>query len=156
MKNFYITTTLPYVNGKPHIGFALEVVQADVIARFHSLLGEEVVFNIGTDEHGTKILEKANEEGVTPQEFCDRMSVHFRNLKALLDLSYTNFIRTKDAHHMLAAKDFWKRCREKGDIYKKNYKTKYCIGCELEKTDSDLTDGKCPEHPNREIETVEE
>lgn len=156
MKNFYITTTLPYVNGKPHIGFALEVVQADVIARFHSLLGEEVVFNIGTDEHGTKILEKANEEGVTPQEFCDRMSVHFRNLKELLDISYTNFIRTTDAHHMLAAQEFWKRCREKGDIYKKNYKTKYCIGCELEKTDSDLTDGKCPEHPNREIETVEE
>lgn len=156
MKNFYITTTLPYVNGKPHIGFALEVVQADVIARFHSLLGEEVVFNIGTDEHGTKILEKANEEGVTPQEFCDRMSVHFRNLKELLDISYTNFIRTTDAHHMLAAQEFWKRCRENGDIYKKNYKTKYCIGCELEKTDSDLTDGKCPEHPNREIETVEE
>ncbi len=156
MKNFYITTTLPYVNGKPHIGFALEVVQADVIARFHSLLGEEVVFNIGTDEHGTKILEKANEEGVTPQEFCDRMSVHFRNLKELLDISYTNFIRTTDAHHMLAAQEFWKRCREKGDIYKKNYRTKYCIGCELEKTDSDLTDGKCPEHPNREIETVEE
>jgi len=156
MKNFYITTTLPYVNGKPHIGFALEVVQADVIARFHSLLGEEVVFNIGTDEHGTKILEKANEEGVTPQEFCDRMSVHFRNLRELLDISYTNFIRTTDAHHMLAAQEFWKRCRENGDIYKKNYKTKYCIGCELEKTDSDLTDGKCPEHPNREIETVEE
>lgn len=156
MKNFYITTTLPYVNGKPHIGFALEVVQADVIARFHSLLGEEVVFNIGTDEHGTKILEKANEEGVTPQEFCDRMSVHFRNLKELLDISYTNFIRTTDARHMLAAQEFWKRCRENGDIYKKNYRTKYCIGCELEKTDSDLTDGKCPEHPNREMETVEE
>lgn len=156
MKNFYITTTLPYVNGKPHIGFALEVVQADVIARFRSLLGEGVVFNIGTDEHGTKILEKANEEGVTPQEFCDRMSVHFRGLKELLDISYTNFIRTTDAHHVLAAQEFWKRCRENGDIYKKNYKTKYCIGCELEKTDSDLVDGKCPEHSNREMETVEE
>lgn len=156
MKNFYITTTLPYVNGRPHIGFALEVVQADVIARFHSLLGEEVVFNIGTDEHGTKIWEKAKEEGVTPQEFCDRMSEHFRNLKSLLDIGYTNFIRTTDEYHMKAAQVFWKRCEARGDIYKKNYRAKYCVGCELEKTDSDLVHGKCPEHPNREIEIVEE
>ena len=154
--NFYITTTLPYVNGRPHIGFALEVVQADVIARFHSLLGEEVVFNIGTDEHGTKIWEKAKEEGVTPQEFCDRMSEHFRNLKSLLDIGYTNFIRTTDEYHMKAAQAFWKRCEVRGDIYKKNYRAKYCVGCELEKTDSDLIHGKCPEHPNREIEIVEE
>lgn len=156
MKNFYITTTLPYVNGRPHIGFALEAVQADVIARFHAALGEEVVFNIGTDEHGTKIWEKAKEEGVTPQEFCDRMSEHFRNLKTLLDISYTNFIRTTDAYHVKAAQAFWKRCEVRGDIYKKNYRAKYCVGCELEKTDSDLVNGKCPEHPNREIEIVEE
>lgn len=156
MSRFYITTTLPYVNGKPHIGFALEVVQADVMARFHAALGEEVVFNIGTDEHGTKIWEKAKEEGITPQEFCDRMSEHFRNLKPLLDISYTNFIRTTDEYHVKAAQTFWKRCREDGDIYKKNYRAKYCVGCELEKTDSDLVYGKCPEHPNRELEIVEE
>ena len=156
MSRFYITTTLPYVNGKPHIGFALEVVQADVIARFRSLLGEDVVFNIGTDEHGTKIWEKAKEEGVTPQEFCDRMSEHFRNLKSLLDIGYTNFIRTTDEYHVKAAQAFWKRCEARGDIYKKNYRAKYCVGCELEKTDSDLVNGKCPEHPNREIEIVEE
>ena len=156
MSRFYITTTLPYVNGKPHIGFALEAVQADVIARFHAALGEDVVFNIGTDEHGTKIWEKAKEEGVTPQEFCDRMSEHFRSLKSLLDISYTNFIRTTDAYHVKAAQAFWKRCEARGDIYKKNYRAKYCVGCELEKTDSDLVNGKCPEHPNREIEIVEE
>ncbi len=156
MSRFYITTTLPYVNGKPHIGFALEVVQADVIARFHAALGEEVVFNIGTDEHGTKIWEKAKEEGVTPQEFCDRMSEHFRNLKTLLDIGYTNFIRTTDEYHVKAAQAFWRRCEARGDIYKKNYRAKYCVGCELEKTDSDLVNGKCPEHPNREIEIVEE
>lgn len=156
MSRFYITTTLPYVNGKPHIGFALEVVQADVIARFHAVLGEEVVFNIGTDEHGTKIWEKAKEEGVTPQEFCDRMSEHFRNLKTLLDIGYTNFIRTTDEYHVKAAQAFWRRCEARGDIYKKNYRAKYCVGCELEKTDSDLVNGKCPEHPNREIEIVEE
>ena len=156
MSRFYITTTLPYVNGKPHIGFALEAVQADVMARFHAALGEDVVFNIGTDEHGTKIWEKAKEEGVTPQEFCDRMSEHFRSLKSLLDISYTNFIRTTDAYHVKAAQAFWKRCEARGDIYKKNYRAKYCVGCELEKTDSDLVNGKCPEHPNREIEIVEE
>lgn len=154
--NFYITTTLPYVNGRPHIGFALEVVQADVMARFHAAIGEEVIFNIGTDEHGTKIWEKAKEEGITPQEFCDRMSEHFRNLKSLLDINYTNFIRTTDEYHVKAAQEFWKRCEARGDIYKKNYRAKYCVGCELEKTDSDLVNGKCPEHPNREIEIVEE
>ncbi|QQS15590.1 MAG: methionine--tRNA ligase [Candidatus Moraniibacteriota bacterium] len=156
MSRFYITTTLPYVNGKPHIGFALEAVQADVVARFHAALGEDVVFNVGTDEHGTKIWEKAKEEGVTPQEFCDRMSEHFRNLKSLLDISYTNFIRTTDDYHVKAAQEFWKLCEERGDIYKKNYRAKYCVGCELEKTDSDLVNGKCPEHPNREVEIVEE
>lgn len=156
MSRFYITTTLPYVNGKPHIGFALEVVQADVIARFHAVLGEEVVFNIGTDEHGTKIWEKAKEEGITPQEFCDRMSEHFRNLKTLLDIGYTNFIRTTDEYHVKAAQAFWRWCEARGDIYKKNYRAKYCVGCELEKTDSDLVNGKCPEHPNRELEIVEE
>ena len=156
MSRFYITTTLPYVNGRPHIGFALEAVQADVIARFHSALGEETVFNIGTDEHGTKIFEKAKEEGITPQEFCDRMSEHFRALKPLLDIGYTNFVRTTDEYHVKAAQAFWVRCAERGDIYKKNYRAKYCVGCELEKTDSDLVDGKCPEHPNRDIEIVEE
>lgn len=155
-KPFYITTTLPYVNGLPHIGFALEVVQADVIARYQTILGNEVVFNIGTDEHGVKIYEEAEKRGMTPQAFCDEMSEHFRSLKSLLDISYTNFIRTTDAHHIMAAQEFWRRCLTNGDIYKKQYGMKYCVGCELEKTDSELTDGKCPDHPNREIEIVEE
>jgi len=156
MKNFYITTTLPYVNGKPHIGFALEIVEADVIARFHRLQGEEVCFNTGTDEHGKKILQEAEAAGKTAQEYCDEMSAHFRLLKELLNVSWTNFIRTTDAHHVLAAQEFWRRCLANGDIYKKQYKTKYCVGCELEKTDSELTDGRCPIHPNREIELIEE
>lgn len=155
-KNFYITTTLPYVNAKPHIGFALEIVEADAIARFHRLLGEEVVFNTGVDEHGTKIYEKAKELGKTPQEYCDDMAEHFREIKALLNLSYTNFTRTTDVHHVAAAQEFWKRCAASGDIYKKEYKIKYCVGCELEKTDSDLVDGKCPDHPNMELSIIEE
>lgn len=153
---FYITTTLPYVNGKPHIGFALEAVQADVLARTAALRGEEVVFNTGTDEHGQKILRKAEEEGVTPQEFCDRMSEPFRALKDTLGICYTHFIRTTDPHHVSAAQEFWRRCETRGDIYKKQYQTKYCVGCEMEKTDSDLDRGVCPDHPTLAIETVEE
>jgi methionyl-tRNA synthetase len=84
------------------------------------------------------------------------MSEHFRSLDVLLHISYTNFIRTTDAHHTLAAQEFWRRCLANGDIYKKQYEMKYCVGCELEKTDSELVDGKCPDHPNRDIEIVEE
>jgi methionyl-tRNA synthetase len=156
MSRFYITTTLPYVNAKPHIGHALEFVEADAIARFHRLLGEEVVFNTGTDEHGTKIYEKAKELGKTPQEYCDEMVEHFRDIKTLLDISYTHFIRTTDEHHVRAAQEFWRRCQANGDIYKKHYQIKYCVGCELEKTDSDLVDGRCPLHPNAELQIIEE
>jgi methionyl-tRNA synthetase len=153
---FYITTTLPYVNGKPHVGYALEIIQADVIARFHRLAGDEVVFNVGTDEHGQKIYQKAAELGKTPQEYCDEMAEHFRALRDMLGVSFTNFIRTTDAHHIAAAQEFWKRCADNGDIYKKQYQVKYCVGCELEKTDSDLDHGKCPDHPNMELTLIDE
>ena len=156
MSIFYITTTLPYVNGKPHVGFALEIVEADAIARYQSLLGKEVTFNTGTDEHGKKIFDEAKEKGMTPQAYCDEVSAHFRALRELLNLSWTNFIRTTDEHHVRAAQEFWKRCDANGDIYKRHYQAKYCVGCELEKTDSELSDGKCPIHPSREIELIEE
>ncbi len=153
---YYITTTLPYVNADPHIGFALEIIQADVLARYHKLLGEEVIFNFGTDEHGQKIYQKAQELGRDPQEYCDEYAKKFDALKKALNLSYTNFIRTTDPKHIEAAREFWKLCDKNGDIYKKTYKTKYCVGCELEKTDSELVDGKCPLHPNRDLEIIEE
>jgi methionyl-tRNA synthetase len=156
MSRFYITTTLPYVNAKPHIGFALEIIEADAIARFHRLIGEDVVFNTGTDEHGTKIYEKAQELGQEPQAYCDEMAAHFREIKTLLHLSCTNFIRTTDVQHVVAAQEFWRRCAANGDIYKKQYAVKYCVGCELEKTDSDLVDGKCPDHPKMELQLIEE
>ena len=155
-KPFYITTTLPYVNGRPHLGYALEVVQADVLARVARESGSEVVFNIGTDEHGQKIYQKAIEAGVTPQAYCDGMVGAFREVRETLDVSYTHFIRTTDASHVAAAQEFWKRCAANGDIYKKQYQTKYCIGCEMEKTDSDLDYGVCPDHPKMAIELVEE
>jgi len=155
-KPFYITTTLPYVNGKPHVGYALEAVQADVLARQARLRGDEVVFNIGTDEHGQKILEKAQEAGMAPQAYCDEMAEYFRALKDTLDISYTHFVRTTDEQHQKTAQEFWRRSHAAGDIYKKQYQTKYCVGCELEKTDSDLDHGKCPDHPHMEIVVREE
>ncbi len=155
-KKYYLTTTLPYVNADPHIGFALEIVQADTLARYHRLLGKEVIFNFGTDEHGQKIYQKALDAGRDPQEYCDEYAKKFDALKKALNLSYTNFIRTTDPKHIEAAQEFWKLCDKAGDIYKKTYKTKYCVGCELEKTDSELVDGRCPLHPNQELEIIEE
>lgn len=156
MRSFYITTTLPYVNAEPHIGFALEIVTADAIARYHRLIGDEVVFNTGTDEHGQKIYQKALDQNKTPQEYVDEYAKKFANLKEALNLSYTHFIRTTDKHHEKAAQEFWQRCVANGDIYKAKYQTKYCVGCELEKTGSELISGRCPFHPNKELEIREE
>lgn len=155
-KSIYITTTLPYVNSDPHIGFALEIVQADILARYYREKGYNVFFNTGTDEHGQKIFEKAKELGEDTQAYTDRFAKKFDALKQSLNLSYNNFIRTTDEHHKAAAQVFWKKCLDAGDIYKKNYKVKYCVGCELEKTDSELVDGKCSIHPNKELEIREE
>jgi methionyl-tRNA synthetase len=152
MKPFYITTTIPYVNAAPHIGFALEITQADVIARYKRLTGYEVFFNFGSDEHGQKIWQNATEAGVDPQAYTDEYAAKFKALKERLNLTYDVFIRTTDAKHKAAAQEMWKRCAAKGDIYKKNYEVKYCIGCELEKTDSELVDGKCPLHTNKPLE----
>lgn len=154
---YYITTTLPYVNAEPHIGFALEIVQADALARFHEeILKEKTIFNFGTDEHGQKIYKKAIEAKKDPQEYTDEYAKKFDALKKALNLSYNHFIRTTDPHHLTAAQEFWRLCLANDDIYKKFYKIKYCVGCELEKTDSELVDGKCPIHPNLEIEVIEE
>ncbi len=155
-KAFYITTTLPYVNADPHIGFAMEIIRADTIARVKRYLGYDVFFNTGTDEHGSKLYEGAIKENLTPQQYVDKYSENFKKLKEALNLSYDAFIRTTDEKHILAAQKIWNICFENGDIYKKNYKTKYCIGCELEKTDSELVDGKCPDHINKNIEERDE
>lgn len=155
-KSFYLTTTLPYVNSKPHVGFALEIIQADTIARYHASLGEEIFFNTGTDEHGKKIYEKAIEEGKDPQKYTDEYAAKFDGLKKSLNLSYNHFIRTTNPHHKQAAQELWKRCLANGYIEKGVYTAKYCVGCELEKTDSDLVEGKCPLHPNKDIELIKE
>lgn len=154
---FYVTTTLPYVNSEPHIGFAAEVIRADIIVRYQKMIGKDVFFNTGTDEHGQKIYQKALSLGKDPQAYVDEWAEKFQSLKELLNLwAGLNFVRTTDAHHVSSAQEFWRRCEVAGDIYKKNYKVKYCVGCELEKTESELEGGKCPLHPNLELEIREE
>ena len=160
-KLFYITTTLAYVNAEAHMGHALEFIRADVIARYKKLEGFEVFFNTGSDEHGQKLYQKALEEGKTPKEFTSFYADKFKKLMGLLGITEEegitrNFIRTTDENHIKSAQEFWKICDKNGFIYKKNYQVKYCVGCELEKTDSDLVDGKCPDHPNSELEIREE
>jgi methionyl-tRNA synthetase len=156
-KNFYITTTLPYVNSDPHIGHAMEFIRADVIARAKHLQGFEVFFNTGTDEHGQKLFNEAKKAGKEVKEFVDEYAERFKGLIKLLQMTpEVHFIRTTDTHHEKSAQEFWKLCDKNGYIYKKAYKVKYCVGCELEKTDSELENGKCPIHPNLEIELIDE
>jgi methionyl-tRNA synthetase len=157
-KPFYITTTLPYVNSDPHIGFAMEIIRADVVARYKVSRGFDVFFNTGTDEHGLKIYRKAKEAGKEPQAYVDEYAEKFKNLKGALGLwDGLNFIRTTDPYHIKAAQEFWKVCDKNGYIYKKNYKVKYCVGCEMEKTASELGEnGRCLLHPNLDIEEIAE
>jgi methionyl-tRNA synthetase len=157
MKAFYITTTLPYVNAEPHLGHAMELIHADIIARWKRLNGFDVFFNTGTDEHGQKIWQKALETGKNPQEYVDECAENFKNLISLLDISDDiKFTRTTDEGHKKSAQEMWKLCEAAGDIYKKDYTIKYCVGCELEKTDSEIEDGHCPIHPNLSLEIREE
>ncbi|RJR13583.1 methionine--tRNA ligase [Candidatus Parcubacteria bacterium] len=156
-KAFYLTTTLPYVNADPHIGFALELVQADIITRYHALQGDEIFFNTGTDEHGLKIFRKAEESNKDTQTYTDEYAAKFRELKSTLNLyPELHFIRTTDPKHKKAAQEMWKRCEAAGDIYKKKYKGLYCVGDEAFLKESDLVDGKCPNHPTMEPMEVEE
>jgi len=153
----YITTTLPYVNAEPHVGFAMELVRADIINRFKKLMGHEVFFNTGTDEHGIKIYKRAQEEGKDIKDFVDENAAKFKSLIELLHIDKDiHFLRTTDESHIRAAQEFWKRCAQGGFICKGKYSVKYCTGCELEKTDSELENGHCVLHPNIPIEFIDE
>lgn len=153
----YITTTLPYVNTELHIGHALEFVQADTIARyFRKKLGKEkVFFNVGADEHGQKIFEVAQKEGLEIQEFVDKYADRLKDFCKLFFVEYDNFYKTSSPEHHEAAKKFWNICNDKGDIYKKKYSGLYCVGCEKFMTEKELVDGKCPDH-NAKPELKEE
>lgn len=156
-KTLYLTTTLPYINAPLHTGHALEFIRADSIVRYKKLLGYDVYFNTGTDEHGVKIFEKAKGEGMLVQDFLDKNFKIFKEqIKIFGLIDDINFIRTTDEKHIKIAQSFWKRVQDNGYIYKKNYSAKYCAGCESEKTDSDIEDGKCKDHLNMDLKIIEE
>ncbi len=157
-KSFYITTTLPYVNAEPHVGFAMEIIRADVIARYKKQEGFDVFFNTGTDEHGKKLWESAKKEGKEIEVYLDEYAEKFRGLKDLLNISEdVHFVRTTDSNHVVAAQEFWARCKDNGYIYKKTYQAKYCVGCELNKTDSELNEhGECLIHIGTPVELIDE
>lgn len=138
-KKFYITTSIPYVNAAPHIGFALEAIQADVLARYHRNKGEDTFFLTGVDEHGVKIVRAAEAAGKAPQEFVDEISEKFRMLKTTLNLSMDDFIRTSDRErHWPGAQKLWLKLTEAGKVYKKKYRGFYCVGHEAFITEKDL------------------
>ena len=156
-KKFYVATTIPYANGPAHLGFALEVVEADVLARWNRIQGKDVFFLTGTDEHGTKNYQTAKKQGLSAKEFVDKNSKSFQELIKELNISNDNFLRTTDQKmHWPGVIEIWNKLLEKGDIYKKKYSGTYCPGCERFVTEKDLIEGKCPDHPKLEIETIEE
>lgn len=156
MNKFYITTSIAYTNAKPHIGYALELVQADTLARYHRSKGQDVFFLTGTDDHGIKIYRSAQEKKISPKEFVDENIKAFRKLTQKLNISNDGFISTSDdAAHMAGAQKLWTKLIESGDIYKKSYEGMYCAGCEAFLTQRDLVDGKCPNH-NKEPEILKE
>lgn len=154
-KKFYITTALPYASGKSHIGNVYEDVLADSIARYKRQDGYDVHFQVGLDEHGLKIETKAKEAGITPQEYVDNISVGFRGMLDLLNISYDNLVRTTDPEHCRKVEKIFNKLYEQGDIYKGEYSGWYCTPCESFFTESQLVDGKCPDC-GREVQKAQE
>src|SRR3989339_1373726 len=143
---YYITAAIPYVNGKPHIGHALEFVQTDVISRYHRLMRKEVIYLSGADENGLKMVQAAERENLPVQEFCDRNAQKFIEIFKKLNTTLDFFQRASSKIHKKGSQELWKLCEKNGDIYKKKYKGLYCVGCETFYTKDELVDGKCPEH----------
>ena len=154
-EKYYITTAIAYTSGKPHIGNNYEVVLADSIARYKRAEGYDVYFQTGTDEHGQKIELKANEAGVTPKEFVDRVAGQIKDMCDLLNISYDHFIRTTDDYHEKQVQKIFKKLYDQGDIYKGSYEGLYCTPCESFWTESQLVDGKCPDC-GREVKPAKE
>ena len=144
-ENYYISTAIAYASGKPHIGNTYEIVLADSIARFRRMQGYQVYFQTGTDEHGQKIENKAEEKGCTPQQYVDDVAAEIHRIWDLMNTSYDKFIRTTDAYHVRQVQKIFKKFYEQGDIYKDCYEGMYCTPCESFWTDSQLVDGKCPD-----------
>ena len=158
MNKKFITTTLPYANSVPHIGHAFEFIIGDAISRyFRNKLGKEnVIFNVGLDEHGKKIHDASILAGVTPIQYLDQLEIKWRTFCHKFDIKFDSFYRTSDYPHYSRVQQFWVQLHKRGLIYEKEYTSSYCVGCESFKLDKDLVDGKCPDHPTIEITTVSE
>jgi len=156
MEKYYLTTAIPYVNAAPHLGHALEFVQADVIARYQKSLGKDVQLTTGADENSLKNVHAAEAKGITPAELCEKNAALFKAMAEKMMLSFTNFQRTSIAkEHWPGVQRLWELCDKAGDIYKKKYRGLYCVGCESFYEESELPDGVCPEHGTKP-EIVEE
>lgn len=157
MNKFYITTAIPYVNAAPHIGHALEFIQADVIARYHRLLNDETCLLSGGDENALKNVQAAQNAGKDIQTFIDENSDLFKNLAEKLNVQFDVFQKGSSEQHHKASQELWKKCFENGDIYKKEYSGLYCVGCELFYTPDELDEnGECFEHPGKKLEKITE
>jgi methionyl-tRNA synthetase len=155
MNRFYITTPIYYVNAEPHIGHAYTTIVADVINRFHKMLGSKTFFLTGTDEHGDKIAQAARAEGIPPKAYADRISGLFRQIWPKLGIDYDKFIRTTDSEHMKTVQYVLQKVFDAGEIYFSTYKGLYCVGCERFYMERELVDGKCPDHDKPLVEREE-
>ena len=146
---FYLTTPIYYVNDAPHIGHAYTTVNCDAVARWHRLVGDDVHFLTGTDEHGLKIQRAAEAAGLSPLEMADRTSLRFKDAWKLLDISADDFIRTSEPRHYTAVQALLSKIRDNGDIELASYEGMYCVGCEDYYTDAQAPDGTCPIHGSK-------
>ena len=144
-KKYYITTPIYYPSDNLHIGHTYTTVAADTLKRFKKLLGYDVFFTTGTDEHGQKIQEKAKENNTTPKAYVDSIVADIKELWKMLEIDYDAFIRSTDPHHERCVQDIFTKLYEKGEIYKSKYKGHYCTPCEAFWSESQLVDGKCPD-----------
>jgi len=154
-EKFYVTTAIDYVNAAPHIGHAYQKIVADVLARWNKILGNDVLFVAGTDEHGKKIQESAEKAGIPVKKFVDSIVPKFKDAWESLNIEYDRFIRTTDSDHKKVVEEFIVTCEKNGDIYKGNYSGLYCTGCEQYYTDKEFEDNICPDH-NRPLEEIKE
>lgn len=157
MPKFYITNAIPYVNAKPHVGHALEFVQSDVIARFHKILGDDVLLLCGGDENALKNVQTAEKAGEPIQQFVDKNTELFYELSKKLNVQFDVWQKGSSQQHFIASQKLWELCEANGDIYKKSYTGLYCVGCELFYEPDELNEnGECFEHPGKKLEEVSE
>ena len=155
-KNIFITTTLPYPNSEPHVGFLFEIVLADAINRYLKSKGNKTFFNTGLDEEGLKIYQKALEKNLSPKEYVDGIAPIYIDFLKKFNIEYDRFYRTSSTEHSEKVQTVWSHLVNRGDIYKKEYKGNYCVGCESFKLDKEISNGFCKYHPLTEIEEIEE